>query len=122
MNVVPIQQEMDLGQPKFSDFWLLWSGKKIKRKDTERLFNRLRDEDRMLAIIAAADWREIWLEQEHDFRPDPCRWIEGDRWEDEMPKSYRKTQAYQPAKPRDDSPKSAMPDYVRSMIAKLRVK
>jgi len=118
MNVVPIQQEMDLGQPRFADFWLLWCGKKVRKKDAERLFNRLRDEQKMTAIVAAADWREIWMEREDEFRPDPYRWIEGDRWEDEMPRSYRKAQAH--VRPRDDTPKSSMPEHVRALIAKLK--
>jgi len=122
MNVVPIQQEMDLGQPKFEDFWILWGGKKVKKKDAERLFKRLRDEQKMLAIIAAAEWREIWLEREDEFRPDPYRWIEGDRWEDEMPRNYRKTQAHVAFKRDEQAPKSVMPEHVKAMIAKLRGK
>ena len=60
INVVPIQQEIDLGEPKFDDFWLLWL-KKVKRKEAERLFLRLRDEQKMSAIVAAAEWRPLWL-------------------------------------------------------------
>jgi len=120
MNVVPIQQEMDLGIPRFGDFWLLWTGKKVRKKDAERLFNRLRDEQKMQAIIAAAEWRDCWLERDDEFRPDPFRWIEGDRWEDELPRAYRKAQAQQTFRTHDDTPKSAMPEHVRALIAKLK--
>jgi hypothetical protein len=121
MNVVPIQQEIDLGEPKFSDFWLLWL-KKEKRKDAERLFLRLRDENKMLALIAAAEWRQVWMDRDEEFWPTATKWLEGDRWEDAIPARYRKTQSHETFKPRDDTPKSAMPEHVRLLIAKLRGK
>ena len=121
MNVVPLQQEIDLGEPKFEDFWILWSGKKVKRKDTERVFKRLRNDEKMLAVIAAAEWRDIWVEKEEHYRPDPLRWIEGERWEDELPNAYRRTQVHEPFKPQIDGKKYVpMPDHVRALIAKLK--
>ena len=119
--MVPIQQEIDLGEPKFDDFWLLWL-KKVKRKEAERLFLRLRDEQKMLAIVAAAEWRPLWLERGDEYAPDPVKWLEGDRWEDQLPGKYQRAQAHVPMKPRaEDTTKYVpMPDHVKQLLAKLK--
>jgi hypothetical protein len=120
MNVISLQQEMDLGLPRFEDFWLLWF-KKVQRKDAERLFSRLRDEHKLAAIVAAAEWRSVWEGWEPDFRPNAVKWIQGERWEDELPREHRRHSAHQPMR-REDVAKSAMPEHVRQMIAQLRAK
>mgnify|MGYP001590624910 CR=1 FL=1 len=120
MNVVPLQQEMELGEPKFDDFWALWL-KKVQKKESRYLFERLRDEHKMAAIIAAAEWRALWEGREPDFQPNPVKWISGERWEDELPNGYRRTQAHEPFKPQIDGKKYVpMPDHVRALIAKLK--
>ena len=119
MNVVPLQQEIDLGEPQFDDWWILWL-KKVKRKESKRLWSRLRNEQKMASIIAAAEWRPVWLGRESEsYWPDPVKWLEGERWEDELPNAYRRTQA--PFKPQIDGKKYVpMPDQVRALIAKLK--
>ena len=72
MNVVSLQQEIDLGEPQFDDWWILWL-KKVKRKESKRLWMRLRNEQKMESIIAAAEWRPIWLAREEEFRPEKRR-------------------------------------------------
>jgi hypothetical protein len=123
MNVVPIQQEIDLGQPKFEDFWLLWL-KKAARKDAEKEFNRLKDSDKMLALIGAAEWRSVWSGWEQEFWPNAVKWIRGARWEDELPKEFRKTQAHElfKPKPEDNMKYVPMPDHVKALLNKLRGK
>jgi hypothetical protein len=120
MQVVPIQQALDLGETKFEDFWLLWL-KKVKRKEASKLFARLRDEQKMAALVGAAEWRSVWLGWDENYWPNAVNWIEGERWEDELPKQHR-AQAHVPVKPREDTPKSVMPEHVRQLIAQLRNK
>ena len=121
MNVVPLQQEIDLGEPQFDDWWILWL-KKVKRKESKRLWSRLRNEQKMASIIAAAEWRPVWLARESEYWPDPVKWVEGERWEDEMPQGYQRTSAHQPFKPDSPGAYVPMPDHVKALIARLRSK
>lgn len=123
MNVVPIQQSLDLGIPAFGDFWLLWP-KRVARKDAERAWARLTDAQKMQAIIALVDWRSCWLARnEMDYVPHAATWLNGERWEDELPAGFAsKDDGWRERMERDSKQAVPMPDHVKQLLEKLRKK
>jgi len=105
----------------FDDFWVLWV-RRVARKDALKEWNRLSVEKQTLAVVGAAEWRPVWLARgEMQYVPHASTWLHGERWDDEIPSEFRKMQAHQPVKYRgDDTPKTAMPEHVRQMIANLK--
>ena len=113
MNVVPLEREEI--EANFSNFWILYP-RHVAKKDALKAWNKIDAKLYPEILTALAAWRPVYLAREPDKIPHAATFLNGERWEDELPKEYRQA----PAKPRDDTPKSSMPEHVRSMIAKLR--
>lgn len=108
------------------DFWTLYPRHEAK-KDAAKAWSKLTPAERDLAVIGAADWRRVWQAQGRstEFIPLPASFIRGERYLDEIPpelasstSSASHVAAQLPAK----SERTAMPDRVRAMLAKIRAK
>lgn len=69
----------------FDDFWEAY-GKKVKRKDSERVWRSLSSKDRELATSVAARRKrhdQAWAKEGGKFQPDPTTFLRGKRWNDE---------------------------------------
>ncbi len=109
----------------FEAFWLLWAGKRQEKKMCKLQWGYLHSDDQMKAIVAAAAWRPLWLRKESagegEYLPTPLKWLHGERWEDELPRTQLQTaQAHVPFQPSAPGERAEMPEHVRAMIAKLR--
>jgi hypothetical protein len=107
----------------FADFWTLYPKHEAK-KDARKSWGRLSQRQQLAAIIAIADWRQVWEFQGRDSRVIPlaATWLNGERWEDEIPAGLIVYQAsHKPAPPEQEPTRSAgLPDRVKAMLAKLR--
>jgi len=122
MNVVPITPPDPEPLPSFDDLWTLVV-KKCRKYETRLEWNKLDEAERLAAVIGAASWRRVWLRMEQQYIVDPCRWLKYRRWEDELPAAATSTHAsHQPAVATPLPARTAMPDGVRQMLAKLRGK
>lgn len=102
----------------FEDFWALYP-RKVARKDAAKAWNKLRDEQRLQAVIAMADWRKIFLDRNPEHIPHAATWLNGERWDDELPRAA----VYNPPAPKERAAqiqKTEMPQHVRDMIARMR--
>jgi hypothetical protein len=77
----------------------------------------------MAAVVAIVDWRAVWAQQGRDIRliPLPATWLNGERWEDELPDVlFARPAAQAAAKIPERINGSAMPEHVKALLAKLR--
>lgn len=116
-----VQEQADL-LPTFLDFWDLYP-KRVAKKDATRAWAKLTPTQKVEAVTALVEWRRIWRNKDTEFLPHAATWLNGERWEDEVPQEYRQsTAAHIDAKLPEVAARTAMPDHVRKLLAKLRGK
>jgi hypothetical protein len=94
-NPLGLQRVIDL-KIQFNEFWDKYKRKEGK-KGSFRIWCKLKDEDRK----AILDTVELFVLAHPDvqFRPMPETYLNGRRWEDELPKHFQKTKSPAWAKP-----------------------
>lgn len=116
-----VQEQTD-SLPTFLDFWLLYP-RRVAKKDAARAWMKLTPEQQIEAVTAMVEWRRIWQTKDVEYLPHPATWLNGERWEDEVPQEYRQTSAaHSDAKLPQVAARTAMPDHVKKLLAKLRGK
>jgi len=65
----------------FDNFWNLYS-KKVNKKDSEKKWNNLKDEDRTKIITTLPEWLKQFSDSQ--FIPHPTTYFNQRRWEDEI--------------------------------------
>ncbi len=120
MNVVPLPQP---DEDPFGIFWTLYP-RHIAKKDARRAWTRIAVELHGVIYTAIVDWRPIWRERDPDYQfvPYPASWLNGERWADELPPRLSSHLSHVLTAPTDPCERTAMPDKVRQMLAKLRGK
>lgn len=107
-------------QLTFDALWLLYP-KKVARLDAKKAWDRLNVADRLAAVIGLVAWRQVWLRGEMQFAPHCATWLNGHRWEDELPEVWGANHAsHAPAAVPVNGERAAMPDHVKALIAKLK--
>ena len=80
---------------RFETFWKSYP-KHVNRKAAEKAFLKLNPDDGLLETMLAAVDRQKqtaqWQEQNGQFIPYPATWLNGRRWEDELPAGKAATQ------------------------------
>ena len=104
----------------FETFWLLWAGKKIEKKLCRLQWTHLAGPDQLAAIVGAANWRPHWLREDWRYLPNPLQWIQGERWEDELPRNAQTSIGHVPFAASEPGERSEMPAHVKSLIARLK--
>ena len=104
----------------FEMFWSLCV-RRVAKKDARRAWARIPAAKYPDVIAAAEQWRRIWLKQEIEFIPHPATWLNGERWEDEIPVANRiSCAAHVVATLPPQGEKTPMPDGIRATIHKMR--
>lgn len=120
MSVVPIRMEAESNSASFDDFWTLYP-KRVAKRDAEKSWARIAAEDRLAAVVALAKWRRVWLARgEMQFVPHASTWLNGARWEDELPVDASPRPAAQKLAEFSTATRGEMPQEVRELIAKLK--
>ena len=78
--------------PQWDDFWTLYP-RRVAKKDALKAWSRLKPAQQMAAIVACAAWRRVWATKDLDYLPYPATWINGERWEDELPPEFTQSNA-----------------------------
>lgn len=72
----------------FDAFWTAWP-KKVAKEDARKAWNKIvmtpGEKDRILAAIVERAKTEEWVKRGGQFIPYPATWLNGRRWEDELP-------------------------------------
>ena len=98
-------------KPNFSAFWLLYP-KKVAKFDAEKAWKKLGADEQLAAIVGLVPWRRVWMQRgELQFVPHAATWLNGHRWEDELPEQWVTTTpaAHAPAAVPVSGERSAMP-------------
>jgi hypothetical protein len=123
MNVVPIGAQPPDPEPlpSFDDFWLMYP-RRVARKDAARAWDRLTAAEQVAALTGLVGWRREWIRRdEMQYVPHPATWLNGARWEDELPVAATSSHAsHQPAVSTPLPARAAMPDSVREVLRRLR--
>lgn len=111
-----VESEPDIS---FPSFWLLYP-RRVAKRDAEKAWLKLGEHDRLAAIVGAARWRRVWAQMSPEFIPHASTWLNGARWEDELPaEQVSNHAAHQPAK-FAEAERGEMPAEVKAMLAKLK--
>ncbi len=117
--VVP---EVDDGAVSFDDFYAIYP-RKAAKKHARMMWDRIPESLHVRILVALVAWRSVWRDKDPEFLPHPGTWLNGERWEDELPQEFRRTHAsHVPAQPSKPAERTEMPENVRALIAKLRGK
>ncbi len=107
----------------FDDFWLLYP-RRVAKLDARKAWARLSSVQCVECLTALVAWRRLWMARgELEFVPHAATWLRGERWEDELPTPVASTsthQSHQTANLPSLNARTAMPDHVRDLLAKLR--
>lgn len=106
----------------FTDFWTLYP-KRVARKLAERAWDKIDDAEYPAIMLALIGWRRVWRQRDEQFIPNPASWLNGERWTDELPTEFSRSnhQSHQPFPPDSlGERRSAMPEAVKSLLAKIR--
>lgn len=121
-NVVSLAQSDPEPIPDFADFWTLYP-RHIAKKDAARAWSKLTDAQRVDALVGAVAWRRVWATKDPEFIPHPATWLNGWRWEDEIPQGVTgPTHASHVATAANTAPRTTIPEHVRAALARLRGK
>lgn len=116
-EIVPVQD-----QATFADFWLLYP-RRVAKKDAEKAWNRVSPADRIKCLVSMIEWRKVWQQKDTQYLPHPATWLNGERWEDEIPPEYTQSSAsHVAAEIPAATPRSIIPDHVKAFLAKMRAK
>lgn len=118
-EVIKIEKEET---PTFEDFWAIYPRHQSK-KDARKAWERIDPSLYGTIITAAYHWRAHWLKRgELQYVPHAARWLNGERWEDEI-QSYVNSAPTTSAKAGgSDGKREPMPQYVKDLVAKMRSK
>ena len=110
-------------KPNFGAFWLLYP-KKVAKFDAEKAWKKLSEADQLAAIVGLVPWRRVWMQRgELQYVPHAATWLNGHRWEDELPEQWAQGAAHAshaPAVLPETGRSTEMPAHVRAALAKLR--
>lgn len=122
MGVVQLMPtEEPAAAPVFDDFWTLWpQARRIEKKAAREQWARMSADQRMAAVVAVAAWRRIWANTDPAYIMHPHRWLQRERWEDEVPIDGVSSASHVSAKLPEGGERAAMPENVRALLAKLR--
>lgn len=78
----------------WDNFWTVWP-RRVARKEAQRAWDRLTPAERQEALTALPDWRRVWAGKETQYIPHPATWLNGARWEDELPPEFQRAKQVQ---------------------------
>lgn len=108
--------------PTFEDFWLLYP-RRVARKDAAIAWIKLTPAQQVAAMVGIVSWRRVWAQRDLQYVPHPATWLNGWRWEDEIPPEFTQSgAAHMAAAMPEPQERTTMPDHVRALLAKLRGK
>ena len=121
LSVVQNNNELPDFPVSFDTFWLLYP-RHIAKKYARQCFERLSSAQQMDAIAGIAAWRPHYLKKDPEYLPHPSSWLNGERWEDELPRSPTVSAgSHVPfaGSPHEPVARGALPAHVLEVLRKL---
>lgn len=111
--------EPQTGPDAFDDFWLLYP-KRVAKKDAKKAWAKIPPSMHNQILTSLVAWRKVWAEEDVNFLPHPSTYLNGERWEDELPADAVSTHASHAAAVLPTAERGEMPAHVAALLAKLR--
>lgn len=105
----------------FDDFWSLYPRHEAK-KAAESAWSRIEPDRLRDVVLGLYAWRPILMTRDPQYVPLPATWLNGERWEDEIPEAIKKVDVPRGTCTIPDSEKRSrwvIPQHVRDEIKRL---
>lgn len=121
--VLELVQEQNRATDPFDDFWLLYP-RRVAKKDARKAWSRIPPSQHVAILTAVVAWRRVWADKDAQYIPHPATWLNGERWEDELPATNVPLHASHVAATRQELPqeRGVIPANVQAVLNKLRGK
>ena len=135
-NVIPIitpsaeisdESPMEAGRtlPDFDAFWCLYP-RHVAKLAARKAWAKVNPSQHVAILEALVSWRQVWRDKEPEYLPHGATWLNGERWEDELPAGFRKVTAEstQTGLKRDSSTTRSgpIPLHVQTVLNRLKAK
>lgn len=108
-----------LAEVSFNEFWLLYP-RRVAKKDAVRAWARVPTDLHVTVLVALASWRRVWAQKDIEYLPYPASWLNGERWEDELPPGFAHQAAQRAPELREVHKRTRMPEHVRELLERLK--
>jgi hypothetical protein len=71
--------------PAFDSFWTAYP-KRVAKRDALKAWEKLSEADKAAALAALPNHVSHWKDTDPKYIPHPASWLNGWRWEDDLPK------------------------------------
>ena len=129
MNVVQLLNANPTSDPAgtlapeitFDDFWDIYP-RRVAKAAARKAWAKINPKLHVEILESLLKWRRVWLSRgELEFVPHASTWLNGERWEDELPAPVQSlAAAHMPAHLPPQAPRGEMPSHIRDALAKLR--
>jgi hypothetical protein len=119
-------QDATCTPPCFDDFWVLYP-RHVAKLAARKAWAKVDPACHVAILEALVSWRPVWRDKDPEYLPHASTWLNGERWEDELPQGYRKVTAEstqtasERARTGDQTilTRQTIPDHVRAVIDRL---
>ena len=123
--ITPTDDEAVCTPPCFDDFWVLYP-RHVAKLAARKAWAKVKPSEHVAILEALVSWRPVWRDKDPEYLPHGATWLNGERWEDELPPGFRPVTAESPqtALKRDSStPRSGpIPSHVQIVLDRLKAK
>jgi hypothetical protein len=118
-------REPDRTLPCFDDFWVLYP-RHVAKLAARKAWARVNPSAHVAILEALVSWRPVWRDKDPEYLPHAATWLNGERWEDELPQGFRKREEtpFSGVSGNDQAPqaRTTIPAHVQSVIDRIRGK
>ena len=108
--------------PCFDHFWALYP-RRVAKLAARKAWAKVDPAQHVAILEALVSWRPVWRDKDQEYLPHPATWLNGERWEDELPQGFRKSTEtpFPGVLGHDQAPQARMtiPAHVQSVIDRL---
>ena len=90
-----LSQEGTCTLPCFEDFWLLYP-RHVAKLAARKAWAKVDPVAHVAILEALVSWRPVWRDKDPEYLPHAATWLNGERWEDELPQGFRRVTAESP--------------------------
>jgi hypothetical protein len=110
----------------WDSFWALYP-RHVAKLAARKAWAKTRPEDHVAILEALVSWRPVWRDKDPEYLPHGSTWLNGERWEDELPHGYRKVTAESPQTALDRARmgdqtipvRQTIPEHIQAVIDRL---
>ena len=115
-RTLPCSDEM------WESFWALYP-RHVAKLAARKAWAKVDPSKHVEILEALVSWRQVWRDKDPEYLPHGATWLNGERWEDELPQGFRKREETPfPGVLGNDQPvpvRQTIPAHVQAVIDRL---